>query len=216
MTLTRIAAKNSRASCICLTPIAALLEQFGVKDMSSLAFVTCDQDDALYAALDHATKMARVKVVYARSFYAGAAHASGPLSGEAMGVLAAKDPDILREGLATLRGLSLHQLFAFYSAAPGGPTFFPTVIASVGEYLSGEAKIPIGSGLGYFIAPPVEAMIGIDAALKVADVSLVKFFGPPTETNFGGAYVTGALASLQAAAEAFSAAVCDVAAQPKR
>ncbi len=212
MTLTRIAAKIlSRRVLPHASP--ALLAQFGAEDMTSLAFITCDQDDALYAALDHATKMARVKVVYARSFYAGAAHASGPLSGEAMGVLAAKDPDILNAGLVALER-ALQELFAFYVRAPGGSTFFPTVIASVGEYLAGEAKLPVGATLGYFIAPPVEAMMGIDAALKVADVSLVKFFGPPTETNFAGAYVTGALPSVQAAAEAFSQAVCDVATRP--
>ena len=45
----------------------------------SLALMTCDQDDSLYAALDHATKMADVEVIYARSFYAGSAHASSTL-----------------------------------------------------------------------------------------------------------------------------------------
>ena len=40
----------------------------------SAGLVTCDQDDSLYAALDHATKSADVDVVYAKSFYAGSAH----------------------------------------------------------------------------------------------------------------------------------------------
>ncbi len=47
----------------------------------SVGIVTCDQDDSLYAALDHATKFADVDVVYAKSLYAGSAHASGPFSG---------------------------------------------------------------------------------------------------------------------------------------
>ena len=47
-------------------------------DQRSLALITCDIDDSLYASLDEATKMAEVDVVYAHSFYAGSAHASGP------------------------------------------------------------------------------------------------------------------------------------------
>lgn len=190
---------------------AALLRSLGATG-PALAFITCDQDDSLFAALDHATKMAHVRVVYARSFYAGAAHASGPLSGEAMAVLEAADPDILREGLKYLR-LALEELFAFY-AMSGGSTYFPTVIPACGEYLAAQAGVAIGAPLGYFVAPPTEAMIAIDAALKAADVELVKFFGPPTETNFAGAYVTGALPAVQAAAAAFVDAVHDVAARP--
>ena len=189
----------------------ALLRSIGATG-PSLAFITCDQDDTLYAALDHATKMSHVRVAYARSFYAGTAHASGPLSGEAMAVLEAADPDILREGLRHVR-LALDELFAFY-ALPSGVTYFPTVIAACGEYLAAQAGVALGATLGYFIAPPTEAMIAVDAALKTADVELVKFFGPPTETNFAGAYVTGTLPAVQAAAAAFADAVQDVASRP--
>src|SRR6185503_8105062 len=65
----------------------------------SAGLVTCDQDDSLYAALDHATKNAEVDVVYAKSFYAGSAHASGPFSGEILGVIAGPHPDEVAEGL---------------------------------------------------------------------------------------------------------------------
>ena len=52
------------------------------EDQRSIAMFTCDIDDCAYTAIDEATKKAEVKVVYAKSFYAGAAHSSGPLSGE--------------------------------------------------------------------------------------------------------------------------------------
>jgi hypothetical protein len=57
----------------------ALLAAYGADPArhTALGLVTCDQDDALYVALDEATKHAAVDVVFARSFYAGAAHASG-------------------------------------------------------------------------------------------------------------------------------------------
>lgn len=182
---------------------------------TSLALLTCDQDDALYAALDHATKMADVSVVYARSFYAGSAHASGPLSGEVLGVLAAEEPESIERGVAAVT-FALEHLFAFFAVGDAGVTVFPTVIGSVGSYLASEAKVPVGSALGYFIAPPVEAMVGIDAALKAAEVSLARFFGPPTETNFAGCYVSGALDAVEAAARAFTDAVIDVSEAPLR
>lgn len=179
----------------------------------SLALLTCDQDDTLYAALDHATKIADVEVIYARSFYAGSRHASGPLSGEILGVLAADDPESVAQGVAAVR-FALEHLFAFYAVDAAGVTVFPTVIGSVGRYLAAQSGVAPGSAFGYLIAPPIEALVGVDAALKAADVSLLKLFGPPTETNFAGAWVTGSLDAVEAAARAFEGAVVDVAAHP--
>ncbi len=181
----------------------------------SLAMLTCDQDDTLYAALDHATKIAAVEVIYAKSFYAGSAHASGPLSGEVLGVLAGDEPESVEQGISAVR-FALEHLFAFYAVGDSGVTVFPTVIGSVGSYLAGQAGVAVGSAFGYFIAPPVEAVVGVDAALKAAEVELARFFGPPTETNFAGCYVTGELDAVEAAGRAFTAAVVDVAEQPGR
>ncbi len=184
---------------------------------TSLGLVTADQDDALYAALDHATKFARVDVVYAKSYYAGTAHASGPLSGEILGVLAAADPQEIAEALNALRTyLAEHAHFYKPRAqfAANQPAFFPHVIAETGHYLSAAAGIAPGQPLAYLIAPPVESVVAVDAALKAADVRLCRYFGPPTETNFGGAYLTGDLAALEAAAAAFAQAVLDVARAP--
>ncbi|NUN12995.1 MAG: ethanolamine utilization microcompartment protein EutL [Myxococcales bacterium] len=180
---------------------------------TSLGLITCDQDDSLYAALDHATKFADVDVVFARSFYAGAAHASGPFSGEILGVLAAADPDQIEEGVAAL-STALQSEICFYQVGDKGPAFFPHVIAETGRYLSAQAKILPGEPLAYLIAPPLEAQIGLDAALKAADVHMVRYFPAPSETNFAGAYLTGNLPAVQAAAQAFTDAVTDVATHP--
>src|SRR6185369_12051099 len=59
----------------------------------AVGIITCSSDDALFVALDEGTKAASVDVVYARSFYAGSNYPSGPLSGEAIGVYAAEDPE---------------------------------------------------------------------------------------------------------------------------
>ncbi len=194
---------------------ASLLKALGVDAArhGSLGLLTCDQDDSLYVALDHATKFAEVEVVFARSFYAGAAHASGPLSGEILGILGGPDPDVVQEGLEAARR-ALREDVCFYEPEGGGPPFFPHVIGELGRYLSSEAGLHPGDPLGYFIAPPLESTIALDAALKTADVRLVRHLPPPSETNFGGAYLSGKLHDLEAAARAFAEAVIQVASSP--
>jgi len=47
--------------------------------------------------------------------------------------------------------------------------------------------------MAYLIAPPLEAVVAVDAALKAAPVKLAKWIPPPSETNFAGAFLTGEL-----------------------
>jgi ethanolamine utilization protein EutL len=195
----------------------ALLAAYGADPTRhrSLGLVTCDQDDPTYVALDEATKHAAVDVVFARSFYAGSAHASGRLSGEILGVLAAEDPEEIEQGLAALVRCLEHDA-CFYSAdEQGSITMFPHVIASVGHYLAAQAGIPVGSSMAYLVAPPIEATVGLDAALKAADVRALKVFTPPTETNFAASWLGGSLADCRAAAEAFARAVVEVGRRPR-
>ncbi len=187
---------------------------FDLKRHVSAALITSDQDDSLYAALDEATKHAEVDVVYAKSFYGGAAHASGPLSGEVLGVLAGPNPDEVAEAVWALRS-ALEKSICFYSlAGTSAPAFFPHVISEVGRYLAPLAAISVGSSMAYFIAPPCEALVGLDAALKASNVTLKKFFGPPTETNFAGGYLSGELHDVEAARAAFVDAIAEVVASP--
>src|SRR5688500_19794199 len=69
-------------------------------EQRSLGLLTSDNDDATYVAIDEATKMAAVEVVYAHSFYAGARHASGKLSGEVIAMIAGPHPAEVRAGLS--------------------------------------------------------------------------------------------------------------------
>ena len=72
----------------------------------------------------------------------------------------------------------------------------------------------MGEPLAYLIAPPLESVVGLDAACKAGRVRVAKWFGPPSETNFGGGYLTGDLPACEAAARAFAAAIVDVCAAP--
>jgi ethanolamine utilization protein EutL len=182
---------------------------------TSLGLVTCDQDDAMYVALDEATKHAPIDVIFAKSFYAGAAHASGRLSGEILGVIAAGDPESIESGLEALLRCLAHDACFFDADGKQTVTVFPHVIASLGEYLSKEAGLPPGTPMAYLVAPPIEATIALDAALKAADVRAVRVVPPPTETNFACAWLTGTLDACEAAAVAYAAAVVDVAGSPR-
>jgi ethanolamine utilization protein EutL len=181
----------------------------------SLGLVTVDQDDPTYVALDEATKHAPVEVIFAKSFYAGAAHASGRLSGEILGVLAAAEPESIEHGLDALLRCLAHDACFYDADGKRTVTVFPHVIASLGEFLSKEARLAPGDPMAYLVAPPLEASIALDAALKAADVRAVTVWTPPTATNFAAAWLTGRLDECEAAAVAFAAAVVDVAASPK-
>jgi ethanolamine utilization protein EutL len=183
-------------------------------DQKSLALITSDNDDSLYVAIDEATKMAEVEVVYAHSFYAGSRHSSGKFSGEIIAMLAAADPDEARSGLdAAIRYLSERALW--YSADPeDGVAFFPHVISRIGSYLAGVSGLPLMSPIAYLVAPPLEGCLALDAALKAADVRIVSYTAPPSETNFMGAILSGEQSACEAAALAFQDTVLDAAARP--
>ena len=104
---------------------------------------------------------------------------------------------------------------SFLTADPEGKLIFLShLVSSCGTYVAEQAGIPVGTALAWLIAPPLEATFGLDAALKAADVRLVKHFPPPSETNFSGGWLAGDQAACQAACQAFTEAVLGVAAGP--
>ena len=190
----------------------ALSQALGAsKGYPCLGMVTADSDDPLYIALDEATKAADVQVCYTHSFYAGASNASTPNAGEAIGILAGSTPGAVRSGmeaaLAALERIGFEMM--------GNVPCLAYTVSSVGSFLAGEAGIQQGAALAYLIAPPLESMYAMDAALKAADVKLCKLYTPPSETNFGGGLLTGTQSACQAACAAFREAVKEVAQKPK-
>lgn len=176
----------------------------------SLALLTTDSDDATYIALDEATKAAEVEVRYARSFYAGAANASTPNAGEVIGILSAATPGAVRSGMEA----ALAALGRIGFEETRGVPYLAHTISSCGSFLAAEAGVAVGSALAYLIAPPLESMVGLDAALKASDVRLCKLYAPPSETNFGGGLLTGTQSACTAAGEAFRRKVEEVAGRP--
>ena len=190
----------------------ALCKALGApKGYPALAMLTADSDDPTYIALDAATKAADVKVCYARSFYAGADNATTPHAGEVIGILAGATPGAVRSGMEA----ALSALGRIGFDQVNGVPYLAQTISRSGSFLAKEAGVTEGTPLAYLIAPPLESMYAMDAALKAADVKLCKLYNPPSETNFGGGLLSGTRSACEAACSAFAQAVAQVAANPK-
>jgi len=188
-----------------------LEEALGAKDgCRCFGLLTTDCDDATYIALDEATKAAEVEVAYGRSFYAGAANASTPNAGEVIGILAGRTPGAVRSGMEAALGALQRLGFEEVNGVP----YLAHTVSSAGSFLAKEAGVRPGSALAYLIAPPLEGMYAMDAALKAADVKLCKLYAPPSETNFGGGLLAGTQSACDAACAAFAEAVAEVARKP--
>ena len=193
-----------------------LAERLGLQDAHrSIGIITTDCDDATYCALDEATKKAQVEVVYAKSMYAGAGNASTKYAGEVIGILAGPNPAEVTSGLQAAVDF-LNSGVGFQSANPeDSVVYFAHTVSRTGSYLSQVAGVHEGEALAYLIAPPLEAVVGLDEAMKAADVTLAALYEPPSETNFGGGLLTGSQSACRAAAQAFGAAVLDIAQKPR-
>ena len=184
------------------------------KQYRSIGLITADSDDMTYCALDEATKAAVVEVVYGKSLYAGAANASTALAGEVIGILAGPNPAEVQSGLRACVDF-MHSGAGFRSAnQDDSVVYFAHTVSRTGTYLSKVAGVKEGEALAYLIAPPLEAVVGLDEAMKAADVELVTLFEPPSETNFGGGLLTGTQSACNAACAAFAETVKAIAARP--
>ena len=193
-----------------------LAKQFDLpKGMKSLGIITSDCDDVTYVAQDEATKAAEVEVVYAKSMYGGAGNAPTKLAGEVIGILAGPSPAEVSSGLAIAIQVIENEASFISANDDDSIPYFAHVISRSGRFLSKEANVTEGEAIAYLIAPPLEAMLGLDAALKAADVKMGVFYGPPSETNFGGALLSGTQSACKAACNAFAQTVQNVAADPK-
>lgn len=183
-------------------------------NIRSLGLISVDSDDVAYIAADEATKQALVEVVYGRSLYAGAANGPSSTAGEVLIMLGGPNPAEVRAGLdAMVATIEAGPSFRWADDAQS-IAFLSHVVSRTGSYLSSGAGIEAGDPIAYLVAPPLEATYGIDAALKAADVKLVTYVAPPSETNYSAAFLSGSQAACRAACNAFTEAVLDIARHP--
>lgn len=148
------------------------------------------------------------------ALYAGAAHGPSPTAGEVLIMLGGPNPAEVRAGLdAMVANIENGAAFQWANDAEN-TAFLAHVVSRTGSYLSSTAGITLGDPMAYLVAPPLEATYGIDAALKSADVQLVTYVPPPSETNYSAAFLTGSQAACKAACNAFTDAVLEIARNP--
>ena len=180
----------------------------------SIGMITTDCDDVGYTALDEATKKADVKVAYAKSFYGGADNSTTKLAGEFLGILSGPNPAEVKSGIDAAIDFIENDACFFSANEDDSIPYYAHCVSRTGSFLSDLGSIPEGEAMAYLIAPPIESIYALDAALKAADVTMVEFFGPPSETNFGGGLLTGSQSACKAACDAFADAVIHVAENP--
>ncbi|MCG8483162.1 MAG: ethanolamine utilization microcompartment protein EutL [Clostridia bacterium] len=181
----------------------------------SIALITGSIDDVTFIALDEATKAADVEVVYAECVFSAFVGDYTNLAGEAIGILAGPSPAEVKSGLEACADYIINGAYFVNGDDKGESIYLAHCISSTGTYLSGMTDVPAGTPMAYCIAPPIEAIYAVDAALKAADVRIVESYLPPTDTsNFGGALMVGTQSACKAACDAFAEACKYVANNP--
>ncbi|MBB1079452.1 ethanolamine utilization microcompartment protein EutL [Limosilactobacillus sp. STM2_1] len=183
-------------------------------DIKSLGLITADCDDVTYVALDEATKAADVQVVYGKSMYAGADNANTKLAGEVIGILGGPNPAEVKSGLGRCVQVIENEAHFISANDDDSIVYFAHTVSRTGSYLSKIAGCPEGNAIAYLIAPPLESIYAMDAALKAADVQMGTLYAPPSETNFGGGLLIGSQSACNAACDAFATAVKQIAETP--
>jgi ethanolamine utilization protein EutL len=131
-----------------------------------------------------------------------------------MAILAGPTPNEVSAGLNAAVAYMQQEALWFAANADGSVAFFPHVISQTGSYLSNVNGLPLGAPIAYLVAPPMEGLVALDAALKAAAVTIASLTMPPSETNYMGVILTGDQPACRAAAQAFQDAVLRVAARP--
>ena len=189
-----------------------MIEEFGLPEGHiDIGLFTTDNEDIGYVAADEATKKANVQVCYAKSTYGGLGCAYG---GEMIGIISGPSISDVESGLRTITHFTEHNACLFSAREDDGVQFYAQVISKIGTYLAEVCDLPVGSSVAYLVGPPLESMMGVDEALTAADVEVVKFFGPPTVSNRGGAIVTGTQSACKTACMAFAKMVMDCVEEP--
>jgi len=189
-----------------------MAKEFGLSEtQKSIGIFTADNDDIGFLAMDDATKKANVQVIYGGSMYAGGANANTKLAGELFAVLAGPDISEVKAGMSAVFDFFNNGIH-FVSCNEDNSIFYLAyTVSRVGTYFSKEYGICQGNAMAYCVAPPLESVYAVDAALKAANVEIAAFWKPPTNTNFSGAIFTGAQSDCVAACKAYGRAVEEVA-----
>ncbi|MGV8906406.1 MAG: ethanolamine utilization microcompartment protein EutL [Acetobacterium sp.] len=174
---------------------------------------TTEPDEAGYVAIDEATKEANIYAAYTKSSFGGIGCQNG---GQMFGIISGPSMDDVKVGLQYIVDFVSTKSGLYSANDDGSITYYAQTVSSIGSYFAKRLDLPEGSAIAYLSAPPLEGLIGIDEALRSADVKIVEFWDAPTSSNRSGAILTGTRSDCDSACRAFASAVIDCVRDPLR
>jgi ethanolamine utilization protein EutL len=189
-----------------------MLEEFELPEgCIDIGIFTTQYDGVGYCAADEATKFANVDVAYIRTLYGAGA---GLNDGQVFGVITGPTISDVENGLRYVHDYAQNKSSVYSVNEDDTNLIYAQLVPKIGKYFSKTYDLPLGASIAFLFAPALEGIVGIDEALTVADVEVVKFFGPPTNSNLSGAILTGTQASCKTACEAFRHAIISCVQEP--
>lgn len=177
------------------------------EEHQSVGFISCDNEDVMWLAVDDATKKAKIEVVHAETVYGGVEYSWSRFGGEITAILSGETVSDVRNGLRYTREF-IEKKAAFYVLDEEGTLgYYVDWIPRAGKFYQKRLGIPEGTSIAYLVSTPVESTYALDKALKASDTKLAELFLPPTRVNTGGGVLCGTESACQAAVRAFAEAV---------
>lgn len=189
-----------------------MLEDYHLPDgYIDIGLFETDCEGVGYTAADNATKMANVEVVSISSTYGGTGQAN---DGQVFGIISGPTVSDVERGLRYVREFAEHEASLYSISNDDDAAIYAQYISRIGKYFSKAYGLPVGSSIAYLVAPAILGVIGIDEAMTVANVEIVKYWGTPTPSNLCGAIVTGTQSQCMTAVEGFKNVIFDTVEDP--
>lgn len=177
------------------------------KDHQSVGFISCDNEDVMWLALDDATKKAKIEIIHAETVYGGVEYSWSRFGGEITAVISGKNVSDVQDGLRYIKEYIETKSAIYMLNEEGTLGYYVDWIPRAGKYYQKTLDIREGESIAYLVSTPVESTYALDKALKAGNTRLAELFLPPTRVNTGGGIVAGTESACRAAAEAFMKAV---------
>lgn len=166
-----------------------------------------------YVAADDATKKANVEVVSIHSTHGGSGLGKSN-DGHVFGIISGPMVSDVERGLRYVRNYIENEAGVYSISEDDSVLIYAEYVSRIGKYFAKALDLKEGSSIAYLVAPSMYGVIGVDEALTLANVEVVKYWGDPTASNLCGAIVTGTQSQCQMAVEGFKNAIFDCAEEP--
>ena len=191
--------------------------QWGVpEEHQSVGLISCDDEDAMYPALDDASKKSRIKILHAQCVFVGRDNAWHHLKQANTAIISGPMVADVKSGLAYTREYLERRSDCYQVQEEPPVSCYAGWTAQVGKYFQERFGIPAGSAYAYLVAGPMEASYALDFALKAGNTKVAHMSEVITRSNTIDAVLYGSESACRSATEAYLQAVGRYAADPFR